>query len=489
MLQTFATALACYGLWRAWLRWRSESRAVFTIVTAGFAARALAGVALFWISYLRLPILRSLQFGRGLWFFALDANGYLQAAAWYGSRGLVAMSNIPQRVPSPSFVRLVAVAMVPFGTAASIAILLNCAAYLCMAALITKVFARGISRQEPKLVALSFLAFMPGGFLWSLQLLKDAVFVLLLFAFIALCVEWQDRFAAGDRPAAIRAALVLVIAMAVVMSMITGIRWYIAFALWLALPILFAGVIVRAPRRVVATIAALVAMVVLSQVIYLNSHWVAPPFMNRVLRPTGVGTLANAGLRSVEDTRQRFDDVEGATAIEAGPRLGRKAYAPPTGGKRPVPVSVVNKKDFGGRSHRTITLTSDAQLARMPGTPKAKLIAGATATFLPRFLGQALGLVRIGGGRGLWAFAELDTILFDVLIVWSVVFCVRECNRRRLRVSPAFLYTAATLVVLTVPLLYSVSNFGTLFRIRYQTEAEMVLLPLLVARGVIARDR
>src|ERR1041385_1146655 len=50
------------------------------IIAAGFLLRAFAGQALFWISYLRLPIARPLQLGDGLWFFAVDGAFYVQYA-------------------------------------------------------------------------------------------------------------------------------------------------------------------------------------------------------------------------------------------------------------------------------------------------------------------------------------------------------------------------------------------------------------------------
>ena len=67
VVQLLLAAVACFGLWRL-------CRAQPRIVVAGFLVRALVGQALFWISYLRLPVARSLQLGDGFWFFAVDGR-------------------------------------------------------------------------------------------------------------------------------------------------------------------------------------------------------------------------------------------------------------------------------------------------------------------------------------------------------------------------------------------------------------------------------
>ena len=84
-LLLFVFGIGLFFLWRAaepserWLKW---------IVAAGFLARAVLGQALFWISWTRLPVLRSLQMGGGYWVFAQDATFYFPQAVAVAEKGL-----------------------------------------------------------------------------------------------------------------------------------------------------------------------------------------------------------------------------------------------------------------------------------------------------------------------------------------------------------------------------------------------------------------
>src|SRR6185369_1756361 len=84
-----ASGLGLFFLWRAatpperWLAW---------IVAAGFLLRAVGGQLLFWISWLRLPILRSLQTPDGYWLFAQDSSFYVPQAIAAAEKGLRAIA-------------------------------------------------------------------------------------------------------------------------------------------------------------------------------------------------------------------------------------------------------------------------------------------------------------------------------------------------------------------------------------------------------------
>src|SRR5439155_21781861 len=71
LLQLVLTAAACFALWRLWRRVAGRGRAS-VIIAAGFIVRASLAQALFWISWLGLPIGRSFQLGYGFWFFDLE---------------------------------------------------------------------------------------------------------------------------------------------------------------------------------------------------------------------------------------------------------------------------------------------------------------------------------------------------------------------------------------------------------------------------------
>src|SRR4051794_33769808 len=52
-----------YALYRLWRDHRSAHRWINIVIAAGFLARAVAGQLMFWISYARLPVARTLQMG------------------------------------------------------------------------------------------------------------------------------------------------------------------------------------------------------------------------------------------------------------------------------------------------------------------------------------------------------------------------------------------------------------------------------------------
>jgi hypothetical protein len=100
--------------------------------------------------------------------------------------------------------------------------------------------------------------------------------------------------------------------------------------------------------------------------------------------------------------------------------------------------------------------------------------------FLPRTLGQALGLIRIGGGRGFWFFVEIDTLVFDAVLLFAGIYCVRAL-RAGARLTPLSVFLLLVLAMTAAPMVYAVSNFGTLFRLRQMVYLLTVLLPLTLA--------
>ena len=101
---------------------------------------------------------------------------------------------------------------------------------------------------------------------------------------------------------------------------------------------------------------------------------------------------------------------------------------------------------------------------------------------IPHTLAQWLGMIDIGGGRGLWLFADLDTLVFDLVLLFTLVYCSATLRRKRARVTPLFVLLLLAFMVTAIPLAYSVSNFGTLFRLRQMLYALMALLPLALAK-------
>ena len=100
--------------------------------------------------------------------------------------------------------------------------------------------------------------------------------------------------------------------------------------------------------------------------------------------------------------------------------------------------------------------------------------------FLPRVIAESLGIIRVGGGRGLWLFAEIDTIMFDLVLLYAIVFCTRSLRSRRARVTATFVLCVLVFVMTAGPMIYTVNNFGTLFRLRLMVYFLAAILPVML---------
>jgi hypothetical protein len=372
--------------------------------------RAVAGEALFWTSYLRLPIARPLQLGGGLWFFGLDGASYMAYAESLARRGPIATLTIDAHYPSRAFVQILTAFVAAFGDVASVALLLNCAAYLATCALLVRLRPRV---DGAVLFALAAVAFGPAMLVWSLQPLKDTFFQLLVAALIVVCARWQER------PGVAAAAAMIALAF-----LLSSMRWYFGVIAWVALAPFF---VLTSRRR---WLAAAALFLVISQAVRFGGGGDIHPYIRRVLDPR---SSAGAVQRPAQATqvlakaRRGFERTQGATTI-------------------------------------------------LPGQSPT-MIAGVAAAFLPRFIAQPLGLVHVGGGRGLWLFADLDTLVFDAVLVAAAIYCIRA----RRRVTPLFGFVLLVLVATGAPMIYTVSNFGTLFRLRDMLYSLAAVLPVTLA--------
>jgi hypothetical protein len=216
-------------------------------------------------------------------------------------------------------------------------------------------------------------------------------------------------------------------AMLAIIYAIAGIRWYFAVILCAALVVFAFLLTFRARRRVWTLLATAALLLLLGGAIRFAARQDLPADL------AAMPDLLPSARRGFETT------LPGATTIRPG-------AAVPDGS----PVV----------SH---------------------LVAGGTAMFLPRAAGRTLGLVSVGGGRGLWLFAEADTIVFDAVLLFAVVYCVRALRRREARPTPLFAMFAIVFVITALPMIYAVNNFGTLFRLRQMPYIVAALLPLTLA--------
>ena len=540
--------LGLYFLWRAaapserWLKW---------IVVIGFLLRAVAGQALFWISWARLPILRSLQTADGYWLFAQDADFYFPQAIAAAEKGWRAILFYDRGSTSASYVQILACLISLLGRPTSVGILLNLFCYLGTIALLVR-----WSRAEPRTrtaaaVAIAAISLTPSLVLWSLQPLKDSLFQLLFVAFVAGCAAWQRANAWRTR-AAIGTLMI------VVLFLLAGIRWYVAGALVVTTALFL---LVVAERTMISFAAAATMIVVLTLSVVLGAGPHLPPARTmlatlenarRGFDATPAGTtikraaaapvpsppsrLAEADARTIRalldeqaaawnraDVARAMDlywrspqleIVDGATTIRgweqaaAEHRRGRSAVAT----VRMTDLQLAGAGDTASVSERweSTTLAGHTQTSTVmmtmrrfpdgqwkivrevfPPPPAAaqsrleRMLVGAAALVVPRSLGERLGLFDIGGGRGLLWFAEIDTLIFDL----ALFFALSTAVAARGATPFAWLVLLTTLIV-AAPLVYSINNFGTLFRLREIIYLGLLLIPIAVTRnGIPAETR
>lgn len=494
LFQIILTAVACFGLLRLW-RSLAGRGTVSLIVGAGFLIRAIAGQILFWISWLHLPIARSLQLGNGFWFFAIDGPGYLSYADELINRGAKAILFVTSAYPSHVYLQAFTVATAAFGVLASVAILFNCAAYLMTCAIIARIGSRESSAELPRFVALAAVAFGPGTILWSLQPLKDTFFLLLVTAMIGTCFLWQELWR-QDVPRRWQRLLACAVFMLVLTYAIAGIRWYFAAIVWVLCSVFFFLTAVPARRRSMALLSSALLFVLLAQAVRLGGEKDIPPRIRRLLdpRPSIAAQWEPSYVTHyIGQLRLGFERMGGATTISTGPALAR--VSPPhqtvSAPQQLSPPSTQSVSPLQQLSPPQQPVSPSRQFSppQQPVSPPqaisprrlvSTLMTGFAAMFIPRFLAQAVGLIHIGGGRGFWFFAEADTLVLDAVVLFAIVYCTRAL-RSKARITPLFVLLVLVFLMTAVPMMYTVSNFGTLFRLRQMVYLIAAVLPLTLS--------
>ncbi|HEV7485251.1 MAG TPA: hypothetical protein VGQ65_06180 [Thermoanaerobaculia bacterium] len=599
-----AAGVGLFWLWRLacpserWLRY---------VVAAGFLGRALLGQALFWISWARLPIARSMQTGDGLWFFADDAKLYFPAALAAARKGLGAIYAVNPTEPSRIFIQTLSLAVWLVGAVASTAVLLNLFFYLGTVAVITRWPVRDARSRTAAAIAVAAISLSPAFVLWTLQPLKDTYFQFLFVSFIAACAAWQRAWAV---PRQRGKRLAIGVMLLVLMFGLSSIRWYFGFALLLAASFFLLLAAFKTKGRKLAPVSAAVAMAfLLSRSLVSGAGVYLPPLLSVALNPTTTFAAARAVpaflFQGVESARAAFDAAGGRTLIRAGARPPANATvevtqpaatypqvpaASPPSSNTPqaaeiramldAEVAAWNRGDFdtvvnglartpdvelsngvrgvrgwqpalnyskqycarhagttlalsdirideaggaasvtgrwqwtdavrsrngvffmalrrlqgdGWKAVRLLVPTGPAPLPatavarteegggeiQKPSSRGARLLTGVAVVVLPRSIGERLGVFHVGGGRGMLWFTEIDTIIFDAALLLAL-FSVATRFRVALRDPLTWLTLLITLLI-GIPLLYTITNFGTLFRLREMIYIGLVLTPLAVA--------
>ncbi|HUF48539.1 MAG TPA: hypothetical protein VMM93_12050 [Vicinamibacterales bacterium] len=448
-----------------WLTWRRLQRRtdLLWIVGAGLAARGLLGSVLFWISYLELPIGRSLQLGNGFWFIALDGTEYFRFADLAAAGGPLAIWHLDPTLPSVFYIKVLALVMYVVGRVPSAALLLNVLSYLGLCGAIVLLAERARASRAATVFAVGAVTLSPSWMLWSLQPLKDPLFMFLVAAYAYAGFLWLDHRRPGGRRLLTAGLVATGVALWGLLYAVSGIRWYFGVLLFAATVLgwLVAVMPTGMPgwRRLVGGLALTAA---LSQAIPIGAGPFLPRWVRPIFRP-GADTVLT--VQQAAPNAVRVMDNFRATIAATGEteiRIGRVGTAP--------------------RGSEVITRASVGvePSSRPPESRAEKFFVGAVAMGLPLTIGSALGWVHVGGGRGLWAFAELDTLFFDATLLFVLGFIGTRLVRRRAVLHPAFWLVLSHTVVIAALLAYDSGNFGTLFRHRGMVFVGLVLLPLLV---------
>ena len=444
LLQTAACVLIGIGiLWAC--RWvQQRDRVAGAVVQAGVLFRLLAGLALFWISYLDLPLLRGLHSADGFW--EPDARSYFWAATVAIDGGL---GTVGDWSASPSYVKALAIWMHIVGVSPASGLYLNLVSYVCSAVLITMAFGRhadAVARRA-RLLALAALTFSPGLILSASEPLKDQFFSLCLVTMSVAASIWLIPIARGTFRGYHARIAIGFLAMCATVYVVAGIRPYVSFFCVAGVAAVFAAYAWRQPpRRLVRYAgAALLAIGLLWSSFAQGAGAYYPYYESKVLGIVGIAPRSEAPANALESARAGFVRSGGGTSLV----------------RRPP------------RVHDGNWLATQIERARA-------VTFGLAASTIPISLLEALSIVEVSGGHGLLFVVDVDTLFVDASCLAVILFLFRE--RRRLRsAAPYVLYAATAAGVMALLMAYVVTNLGTLFRLRLIPATIVWLLPLAFA--------
>ena len=424
-----------------------------------------------------------------------------------------------------------AVAIALLGRVTSVALLLNLFCYLGTIALLVRW--RGAN------ITIAAISLSPSLVLWSLQPLKDSLFQFLFVAFVAACAMWQrarsSRAVAGALIAVtlfllagIRwyAAAALVVAAALFLLLVAAAERKVRSFVAAAAVIVAMALLARIPRSLLAQIEQArrgfdetPAATMIRPGRLLTAAEPAPPQLAaadaaaiRALLAKETAAWNRYDVAAAMDAYWRspqLEIVDGTTVIhgweQAAAERGRGIRT--IGNLRMTDLSVAGAGDTalltgqwafttasGHAQVRAFTMTmrrfpngqwkivrEEFPLSPAGQSRPARLFVGAVALVVPSLAGERLGIFDIGGGRGLLWFADLDTLLFDAVLILALR-ALAAAHAAAWRDPLAWLVLLATLMI-AAPLVYSVSNFGTLFRLREMIYLGVALLSAAALQG------
>jgi hypothetical protein len=517
-------ALICglyiFAVYRAVFR---RSKAIGTVLALGILTRVLIGLSLFWISYLQLPIAKSLQGSPGFWALAGDAERYYDLAL--GTR-------IETPVPSPAFVNSLVLWMRIVGVSPMSAMFLNLCLYVTLVLAMVLVFKpKNIWRRDlPCLVGVAAYSFSPTILIHSTQPLKDEL-ASVLIALACFGVFALRRVLLNPRTLR-DLGTVACGAIAVNLAIVgtAGIRWYDALIIIGALALSLAFFIFRGrttplPRYLLASFIVLFAAMAAFRVGAGPYYEALGADIDRILAWQPPRDFSKA-----EISRSAKAAVQRAAAIPANisnmTQMARKGFLLSGGATN---ITVPLREDAAAGKARADQLleeqhaTAAYQLALKryeleqqqrqkgaapqptPATDTADQEAGFRAIpisagdhlktvanglsiiFIPMSLLKIFSVVDVAGGRGLLPIVDLDTVFQDVAI--AAVIALLWTRRRAIGDRLPFVVFGLILFGATAVLLgYVVTNFGTLWRMRPLANVPIWMLVLALSPSDVRHE-
>ena len=443
LLPSLTSALVVIGLVRA-CRWiAGVSPRLGLLVAAGLGVRVAAALALFWISYLHLPILSSLQNGPGFWRMALDSQAYYRWAVYGAEQGL---STIPPGASSRTYVAALALWMSLTGTSVFSGVVLNLCCYVGTCALLIAVL-RGLPArwfERTAMVSVAALSASPMLLFVSTQVLKDSFF--LFFAVLLNAGVWLLAAPMAERASSAWKRMALGVPAVVAAIVVTaGVRGYYPAIAVVACGFLLISLILRSRRHyLVVALAAALSLVAGAGALRLGSEAGMAYF--RVL--TAIRTPADV-MKTLRGARGAFIVAGGATNVADG----------------------VGETGAIGAQRDTDSVAGVA----------AAMSIGVATMFVPLTLLQALSIVHVSGGGAMRALGDIDTVCFDIMMVATAVMTWRL--RREVRGNtPYMIFSISLALMLTVLMAYIVTNVGTLVRLRLMLAVPFWTLTFAFAR-------
>jgi hypothetical protein len=440
-LHVAAIGLVAMGLlWACRFVYR-RSRVAGLMFAAGVCVRVASAAFFLSVSYFTLPFLTGLQMGNGFWTLAPDAQEYYRLA------GLVAERW--QATITPGYVAPLGLWMRVVGVNPASPVLFGLVMFAL--AVVTLVAAFGQNRthaaQQALHLGVAAVSFSPMPVYAGVFGLKDVFFTTLV---VVMGVAYLTLLAgAAWTRATLGAHLLAAAGGTLAVWLIEGTRSYFAILMWLAMAVTYAGCLIAGvPSRRRAVVQAAVVLPVLALVIALGLEPNYPRFVRRIVASIPGAVLerraaeANGGLDELDRRREAIDNYGGNSMLSRA----------------------------GDRSTET---------GRLEG-----LAVGLGGLLIPSTVLEPLGGVDLNIGRSARLIADADTVVFDLTaagILWLLFV-----NRRQIAPVP-LLFGLALAVLVSLPLAYVMTNYGTLIRLRLMVSAPIWLLTLALAPGFAAR--